>query len=132
MEKAGIFLLTSDKKEGWGAVLNEAMNSACAVIASREAGAVPYLIKDNENGLTFCSGSVGSLYEKLKNLLCSPGEQRRLGSGAYRTILEEWNAETAAGRFIELCGGLMKRKTVLFETGPCSRAEMNTEKRVAR
>ena len=30
MEKASIYLFTSDKQEGWGAVLNEAMNSGCA------------------------------------------------------------------------------------------------------
>ena len=33
MEKAQIFLFTSDYKEGWGAVLNEAMNSGCAEAA---------------------------------------------------------------------------------------------------
>ena len=30
MEAADIFLFTSDFNEGWGAVLNEAMNSSCA------------------------------------------------------------------------------------------------------
>ena len=34
MMAADIFLFTSDYREGWGAVLNEAMNSGCAVIAS--------------------------------------------------------------------------------------------------
>ena len=38
MEKSQLFLFTSDKGEGWGAVLNEAMNSACAVIASDAIG----------------------------------------------------------------------------------------------
>ena len=34
MEKASIYLFTSDRQEGWGVVLNEAMNSGCAVVAS--------------------------------------------------------------------------------------------------
>ena len=34
MEKADIFLFTSDRREGWGAVANEAMNSACALVVS--------------------------------------------------------------------------------------------------
>ena len=44
MEQANLFLLTSDFQEGWGAVLNEAMNSGCAVVASHAAGAAPYLL----------------------------------------------------------------------------------------
>ncbi|MDE5679415.1 MAG: glycosyltransferase, partial [Lachnospiraceae bacterium] len=41
MEQADIFLFTSDYREGWGAVLNEAMNSGCAVVANCAVGAVP-------------------------------------------------------------------------------------------
>ena len=50
MEKANIFLFTSDQNEGWGAVANEAMNSGCAVVANQAIGSVPYLIKSGENG----------------------------------------------------------------------------------
>ena len=32
MERADVFLFTSDFNEGWGAVLNESMNSGCAVV----------------------------------------------------------------------------------------------------
>lgn len=42
MEKANIFLFTSDFNEGWGAVLNESMNSGCAVVASHAIGSVPF------------------------------------------------------------------------------------------
>lgn len=69
MESSGIFLFTSDFGEGWGAVLNEAMNSGCAVIASHAAGATPYLVKNGENGLIYESGNDEKLYEKLKYLL---------------------------------------------------------------
>ena len=31
MEASGIFVFTSDRHEGWGAVVNEAMNSGCAL-----------------------------------------------------------------------------------------------------
>ena len=46
MEKADIYLFTSDFNEGWGAVLNESMNSGCAVVASHAIGSVPFLIKN--------------------------------------------------------------------------------------
>ena len=45
MEQADIFLFTSDYREGWGAVLNESMNSACAVVASSAIGSVDFLIQ---------------------------------------------------------------------------------------
>jgi glycosyltransferase involved in cell wall biosynthesis len=56
MEEAGIYLFTSDRQEGWGAVLNESMNSGCAVVASHAIGSTPFLISDGQNGLIYQSG----------------------------------------------------------------------------
>lgn len=125
MEKAGIYLFTSDRREGWGAVLNESMNSGCAVVASHAVGSAPYLVEDGENGLLYASGDVQMLYEKVKYLLERPEEQKRLGKAAYQTITEVWNAETAAERLLELAESLLKkeRSGSPFLTGPCSRAD---------
>lgn len=129
MEKAGIFLFTSDRQEGWGAVLNEAMNSGCAVVASDVIGSVPYLLKDRENGLVYHSGIIDELFEKVKWLLDHPEEQRRLGENACRTITELWNAEVAAERFIQLAQAILDGDPSpdLFREGPCSRAEVIRE-----
>ena len=129
MEKAGIFLFTSDRQEGWGAVLNEAMNSGCAVVASDAIGSVPYLVKDRENGLVYHSGSVDELLEKVKWLLDRPEQQRRLGENACRTITELWNAQVAAERFIQLAQAILDGdpSPELFQEGPCSRAEVIRE-----
>ena len=129
MEKAGIFLFTSDRQEGWGAVLNEAMNSGCAVVASDAIGSVPYLVKDRENGLVYHSGSVDELLEKVKWLLDHPEQQRRLGGNACRTITELWNAQVAAERFIQLAQAILDGdpSPELFQEGPCSRAEVIRE-----
>lgn len=126
MEEAGIYLFTSDRNEGWGAVLNESMNSACAVVASDAIGSVPYLINNNENGLIYHSGNIDELYERVKHLLVHSQEQTRLGITAYRTIVNIWNAELAAKRLVELserliCGELNPDP---FEFGPCSQAEI--------
>ena len=51
MEQSNIFIITSDQGEGWGAVLNEAMNSGCAVIANDEIGSAPFLINHRKNRL---------------------------------------------------------------------------------
>ena len=126
MEHAGIYLFTSDRYEGWGAVLNESMNSGCAVVASHAIGAVPYLMEHQVNGLIYQSENVDDLYEKVKYLLDNPKEQERLGRGAYETIVGEWNAEIAAERLVALSQSILdgEKQLDLFETGPCSRAEI--------
>jgi glycosyltransferase involved in cell wall biosynthesis len=45
-----VFIFTSDRNEGWGAVLNEAMGSGCAVVAADLIGSVPYLIEHKKMG----------------------------------------------------------------------------------
>ena len=126
MEQAGIYLFTSDRYEGWGAVLNESMNSGCAVVASHAIGAVPYLMRYKENGLIYRSGDVDALFEHVKYLLEHPEEQVRMGMAAYETIAQQWNSETAAKRLITLSEHLLAGETGqgLFELGPCSRAEI--------
>lgn len=126
MERVGIYLFTSDRLEGWGAVLNESMNSCCAVVASHAIGSVPYLMKHKENGLIYKSGDVDGLYAHVKYLLDNPDEQERLGRAAYETITGLWNAEVAAQRLIALSEHLLtgEKYPDLFEDGPCRRAEV--------
>lgn len=126
MEHSGIFMFTSDRKEGWGAVLNEAMNSGCAVVASDAAGSTPYLVEDGVNGLVYNSGKINELYEKVAWLLEHPDEQERLGMYAYKTITEMWNAQVAAQRLYEIIRAILSGNTSpdLYTKGPCSRAEV--------
>lgn len=125
METAGIYLFTSDFREGWGAVLNESMNSGCAVVASHAIGSVPFLLKHRENGLIYKNGDIDDLYNKVKTLLDDIDEQRRLGENAYRTITELWNAEVASERFIKLAEEIKARGTCdLYDDGPCSKAKV--------
>ena len=129
MEQSEIFLFTSDRNEGWGAVLGEAMNSACAVVASHMIGATPFLIKNNENGLVYKDGNVEELYSKVKWLLDNPEQCMRLGKKAYETMTEQWNPEFATDRIISLYEDLKATgKCNRFQSGPCSRAERIEEK----
>lgn len=125
MEEAGIYLFTSDHNEGWGAVLNEAMNSGCAVVASHAIGSVPFLIKNNENGMIYESQNTDMLYEKVKLLLEYPETQAELGRAAYETITTEWNAQTAARRLLILIDRLLQEEKYPYicADGPCSKAE---------
>lgn len=102
MEKADIYLVTSDRQEGWGAVVNEAMNSGCAVVANHMIGAAPYLIRHGENGLVYEDGREKQLYELAERLVRERGLCGKLGRAAYKTVTEEWNAENAAACLMEL------------------------------
>ena len=124
MERADIFLFTSDFNEGWGAVLNESMNSGCAVVASHAIGSVPFLIRDGENGLIYQNGNQRQLEERVCRLLDDGEFRRKLAREAYRTISGEWNAECAAERLLLLAGTLMAKGKAQcpFGEGLCSRA----------
>lgn len=128
MEKSQIFLFTSDRREGWGVVLNEAMNSACAVIGGHLIGSVPFLIKNNINGLIFQDKNIKSLYDKVKYLLLNDEVREKISENAYYTIIKEWSPEIAAKRLQILTEELIKNDSCdLFESGPCSKAEILQE-----
>lgn len=103
MEESEIYLVTSDRKEGWGAVVNEAMNSGCAVVADHMIGAAPWMIRQRENGILYRDGCEQQLQEYVAELLQDPAECRRLGEAAQQTVRTEWNARTAAERLVRLC-----------------------------
>jgi glycosyltransferase involved in cell wall biosynthesis len=103
MEETGIYLFTSDRGEGWGAVLNEAMDSGCAVVASHAAGGVPFLIKHQANGLIYRFEDKEQLYEHIKLLLTDKALMQRLAEQAKATVTEEWNADRATKRLMDFC-----------------------------
>ena len=125
MEKSEIFLFTSDRNEGWGAVLNESMNSACAVVANSAIGSVPFLVNDGQNGYMYKDGDVDDLYNKVKKLLDNADERKKMGKAAYKTMIEEWNAENAAEKFVALCDKMLagEYNPFPYESGVCSKAE---------
>lgn len=107
MEKAQIFLTTSDHREGWGAVLNEAMNSGCAVVADHLMGAAPYLIRHGVNGYVYRDGHGEECTGYVEKLAKDAALCGKLGTEAYRTIAEEWNATQAAEHFLTDCESLL-------------------------
>ena len=123
MEKAELFLFTSDEREGWGAVVNEAMNSGCVVISSDAAGATSYLIEDGQNGFCYKSGDVDELYSKIKSVLDDENMRKSISKKAYETMKNDWDADVAAERLLALIDAINNKQSLdLHESGPCSRA----------
>lgn len=125
MEQTDIYLATSDRKEGWGAVINEAMNSGCAVVASHMMGAAPYLIRQGQNGVIYKSGDVSQLCQAVERLLLNRELCKKLGIAAMAAIEEVWNAEKAAENLINFC-----EKGEISKEGPCSSAEVVSERKM--
>lgn len=135
MEQAEIYLTTSDRREGWGAVINEAMNSGCAVVASHMMGAAPWLIRQGENGLLYRDGRQEELNQCVEQLLTDPEYRKKLGREAYKTITGQWNAVNAADRLIAFCRDMgadweAPEKFSRPADGPCSEAEVVSERKM--
>lgn len=138
MERADIFLFTSDRQEGWGAVANEAMNSGCALVADHMIGAVPYLVNHGHNGLVYRDGDRRELFSLVGRLTEDPQLRRKLGKNAYRTITETWNAKKAAESLLQLMENVLKGDMVpqqgnvetCFQGGltPCAPAPVLSER----
>ena len=120
MEKANIFIYTSDKNERWGVVLNEAMNSGCAVIAYKGIGGVPFLIKNNENGLAYTS--LDDFYKKTMKVMDDKALREKLSKNAYKTISEVWTAKVAVQNFEKLVKSIIDGKPNPVKEGPASTA----------
>lgn len=113
-DKAQIALMTSDRNEGWGAVVDEAMSSACVMVAPNVVGSTTYLIENNVNGMVFENKQ--QMFQMVQQLLPDRERCSSLGKEAYRTITETWNYQTAAQRFWEF----LQDQTVRYDSGPMS------------
>lgn len=121
MMLADMFLFTSDKQEGWGAVLNEAMNGGCCVFANVKAGATNFLVQHEVNGLVF------NTEQQLVDLVLDTIKNRNAitvyKEAAYRTIIGLWCAEIAAQRFVNTCNRIINKEIgIIYKTGPMSDA----------
>lgn len=132
MEDANIYLFTSDYNEGWGAVLNESMNSACAVVASHAIGSVPFLIKHNINGLIYKNNDINSLYESVKKLVLDQKQREEISINAYNTISETWNNSKAAKNFLALVKILENKEKNNFINEPCAIANSIKQNKMYR
>lgn len=122
MEKCHIHLFTSNYLEGWGAVVNEGMNSGCVEVVNAQTGAAPYLIEHGVNGLVYPDDSYPELEKLVLDLFENWDERKQMGAAAYQTIIREWNAEHAAKELLRFIQSLLKGEIVPAKSGPLSPA----------
>lgn len=119
MEKANIFIGTSDSREGWGAVINESMNAGCAIVANKKMGSVPFLIGNNDTGLMY--KNYKELEDNVKLLLDNPSLRRKYSKNAYEYITKKWTGKMATENIIEAFKSIINNEEVKIKEGPASK-----------
>lgn len=134
MKQHDVFLFTSDRSEGWGAVANESMANGCVLVASDAIGSVPYLVQNEETGILFhspqCSSgfdnpdlvSLDDLCAKVKDLLDNPFKIKKISRQGMAQMREVWSPRVAAHRLLTLIDCLQQGNDTVFDDGPCSKA----------
>lgn len=134
MQQHAIFLFTSDRNEGWGAVANESMSSGCALVGSEAIGSVPYLVQDGQTGCIFRAPrtdstfgrpdaeALDSLTEKVEDLLQHPDKLLRIRQAGQEAVQQLWSPRHAAESLLQLIADLSNGKETSIDEGPCSKA----------
>ena len=89
-----VYVLASNEYEGWGAVVNEALEEGMYVIGTKESGAGAAILPEDAK---FSCGD----WKRLSQLLKSCAEKKKRGVLKGQGI-GEWSAENAARRLINL------------------------------
>lgn len=121
MMNSEIFIFSSDRREGWGVVLAEAMSSGCFVFANINAGCTNFLIRNGFNGYTYKNRK--ELEIRLKQFLkLSESKKQEIRKNAIKTIKNLWNSDIAASRLYNFLKSLY-HKAIFYikDDGPLSR-----------
>jgi glycosyltransferase involved in cell wall biosynthesis len=92
---ADVCLLPS-QWEPWGLAINEAMNGACAIVASDRVGAAADLVHEGVNGLVVPHDDATALGAAIARLALAPDLTKRMGQASL-AIIDGWNFERDVG-----------------------------------
>ena len=109
MKKAKIFISTSDKYEGWGVVINEALSCGCITIANEQIGSAKYLLENENTGLTY-KNYPDLVNKTITALKCD----NALAKKGYEFVMREYSPEKAVANFYKLLNN------EIIEKGVCS------------
>lgn len=134
MKKSDIFLFTSDRYEGWGAVANESLSNGCVLVASDAIGSSPYLIENGVNGYLFHSAhtttgfanpdqrALDDLTNKVVSLLENRARLCEMKRKAVTMMQSYWSPKRAAESLLQLIDDLQNGRETSIKEGPCSKA----------
>lgn len=101
LEQTDVYVFPSDREEGWGVALEEAMDCCCVPIASRQAGSAPFLIEDCFSGFTYEFGDINRIASCI-SLLLRDADLLDLMGGRARSAVQRLNVETGVEKLINI------------------------------
>lgn len=116
MQTLDIYVMPSNREEGWGAALLEAMDCGCAVIANEAAGATLDLIEDGKNGFSFRDGDIKGLAVTIKRLVDNAELRKSLGAAAWSTM-QQWSPNVGAERLLGIMDALFNGRALPMYRG---------------
>ncbi len=102
---ADVLVLTSDDRETWGLVVNEAMACGLPVIVSEEAGSAPDLVSHGNTGFIFPCGDVEKLASYMQKFRQDRSLAISMGCQA-RVYIKDFSVARAAAGILQAAGGL--------------------------
>lgn len=122
MREADVYVLSSNRKEGWGAVAGEAMSEGCVLVANQDAGSAQELILEGETGFLYQDGNIAQLVSLLERLGNDHALRAKVRQQAWERMQTLWHPQVAAERLVRLCQGLLNGEADQgFADGPCRR-----------
>lgn len=121
MRESDVFVLPSDRGEGWGVVANEAMAEGCVFVGNEEAGASRELVEHGRTGFLFPNGDARALAAILARIGRYPDVAAAVRVSGRAHIAGNWSPEVAASRVLHLAEGLLRGAPPSFADGPCAR-----------
>lgn len=115
LNETDLLLVTSDRYEGWGAIVNEGMYHKCIVLSNKLVGSSTYLIKDKENG--FIYKSTDEFLERGLYIINHLDEMNTVRESAQQTIETSWNYTRAVKRMLEWSNDYLSNHMHSFTDG---------------
>jgi glycosyltransferase involved in cell wall biosynthesis len=120
MRQADVYVLPSNRCEGWGAVANEAMSEGAVLVANEQAGGPRTLVDHGRTGFLFQDNDAAGLARILRMLLRDSGLRETVRQVAWQEIQRLWHPRVGAERLLALCRGLLGLAPMPeFQAGPC-------------
>ena len=117
--KNDFFCFTSDRRDGYGSTLAEAMSCGCVSLASIEPGATNLFVKDDVNGIVFKGKEDFIKKAKYCAEMFNSEKYKEIQKESLRTVKEEWNYKVAGERLCKILENVInKKETNIYNDGP--------------
>jgi glycosyltransferase involved in cell wall biosynthesis len=119
MRDSDVYVLPSNREEGWGVVAGEAMAEGCVLVANEEAGAARELVLEGKTGFLFKGDNIDQLASLLEHLANNYALRIQVRKQAWEMMDSLWRPNIAARRLVAFCEAQMKQSLIpMYRNGP--------------